>query len=156
MTINKFIESLCADNAEQLVTIYDRNHNIVYHGKADFAPLNLFDEINTTETKSVKTIDGDTVTVVSINERVTDEQIDKLENLNVHICKAVDEYNAAAKKCRQRYSKDRDSAATKKRYYINGICQTMQILGYKVNIQYADSSMFADITFLAIIRERGV
>lgn len=49
-----------------------------------------------------------------------------------------------------------NAAATKKRYYINGICQTMQILGYKVNIQYADSSMFADITFLAIIRERGV
>ena len=156
MTINKFIETLCIDNAAQLVTIYDRNNNIIYHGKADFAPQNLFDDVTATETKLVPTIDGETVAVVSINERTSEPQIDKLENLNVHICKAVDEYNAAAKKCRQRYSKDRDNAATKKRYYINGICNTMQILGYKVNIQYADSSMFADITFLAIIRERGV
>lgn len=156
MNINKFIETICMDNADQLVTIYDRNNNIIYHGKADFAPLNLFDDVTTTETKTVTTIDGDTVTVLNINERVSDKQIDKIKSLNDFVCKAVDEYNTAAKKCRQRCSKDRDNAATKKRYYINGICQTMQILGYKVSVQYADSTMFSDITFITIIRERGV
>lgn len=156
MTINQFIEMICLDNADQLVTIYDRNNNIIYHGKADFAPLNLFDDVTTTETKTVTTIDGDTVTVLNINERVSDTQIDKIKSLNDHVCRAVDEYNTAAKKCRQRYSKDRDNAATKKRYYINGICQTMQILGYKVSVQYADSAMFSDITCITIIRERGV
>ena len=156
MTINKFIELLCQDNAEQIVTIYDRNHNIVYHGKADFAPLNLFDEVTATETKQVMAIGGELLTVVNINDRVTDEQIDKITTLNEHICKAVDSYNGAAKKCRQRYSKERDSIATKRRYYITGICDTMELLGYKVNVKYSDSTMFSDITCLTIIRERGV
>lgn len=85
MTINKFIETLCIDNAEQLVTIYDRSNNIIYHGKADFAPLNLFDEVKTTETKQVNTIDGTTVTVININERTSDTQLDKEKRMRYNV-----------------------------------------------------------------------
>lgn len=44
-TVNNYLDTL---DAEQIVTVYDDKHNIHYHGKAGYAPLDCYFEfINT-------------------------------------------------------------------------------------------------------------
>lgn len=52
MTINKWLENGLLNGTikeDDVIAIYDKNNNLEYLGKADFAPLNLWDEFNTCE-----------------------------------------------------------------------------------------------------------
>lgn len=69
MTINHYIEQLINAGLEkQIVTIYDRHHNIIYHGKADYAPINLYDTFRDSELITT-IIDGQQITDLIINGR---------------------------------------------------------------------------------------
>lgn len=52
MTINKWLENGLLNGTikeDDVIAIYDKNNNLEYLGKADFAPLNLWDEFNSCE-----------------------------------------------------------------------------------------------------------
>lgn len=52
MIINKWLENGLLNGTikeDDVIAIYDKNNNLEYLGKADFAPLNLWDEFNSCE-----------------------------------------------------------------------------------------------------------
>lgn len=77
MTINTYLEKIIERNPEQIITVYNRSHTIVYHGKADFAPLNLCDEYKNSHVESGIDIDGNPVTDLIINGDVSMTYRDK-------------------------------------------------------------------------------
>ncbi len=80
MTVNNFIEKIVMKNPNQLVTIYNEKHNIIYHGKADFAPLTLYMEFKNSKMEDCVDITGKSCTTIVINGEV-DEQKDDINNI---------------------------------------------------------------------------
>ena len=70
MTINTYIETIVENNPNQIITVYDKKHNIAYHGKADFAPLSLWDEYQNSYVNECIDIHGHPVTNLVINDIV--------------------------------------------------------------------------------------
>ncbi len=72
MTVNNYLDTL---NEEQIVTVFNDKHNIIYHGKAGYAPLNLYFEFrNATENGVDLIING----IVETKENIKTEQIAKI------------------------------------------------------------------------------
>lgn len=85
MTVNSFIEKIVEKNPNQIVTIYDDKHNIIYHGKADFAPLTLWFEYRNSQTENCIDINGNSTTNIIINGDV--EETTRQEKTGVKIMK---------------------------------------------------------------------
>ena len=63
---NAFISMLVEENPNQIVSVYDCRNNLIYHGKCDYAPLNLYHGITEVHEITGINIDGEFYTDIAI------------------------------------------------------------------------------------------
>lgn len=103
MTINAYIEKIVEKDPNQIVTIYDKNHNIMYHGKADFAPLTCWDEYKNSYIENRLDIDGNSATDLIINGRVEETTAETI--VQATLDKLIDDFNSYSELVALCYSK---------------------------------------------------
>lgn len=91
MTVNNYIEKMLENNEEnqQIIVIYDDNHNIYYIGKAAYAPLNcLFTFKNAHKVGNELRINDGVEETESREEEINDalESIKNNKWINEHKC----------------------------------------------------------------------
>lgn len=78
-TVNAYIDENMENLDAKIITVYNDDKNIIWRGKAEYAPLYLKMELRSVETRMVDTIDGDTVEEVIINGDVEHKKEETME-----------------------------------------------------------------------------